>query len=69
MPRNLAHALPPDDEGLARDLPELCRRTADRRRWLGWMVAGTLVPGSLLACGGGDADSGYTATLQVAINA
>lgn len=57
MPRDLVPALPPDDEGLARDLPELHRRTADRRRWLGWMAAGALVPGSLLACGGGDTTS------------
>lgn len=41
------------DLGLAHDLDTLMRRSAERRRLLAWLAAGSAVPLGLLACGGG----------------
>lgn len=43
------------DLGLAHDLRTLMSRSAERRRLLAWLAAGSAVPLGLLACGGGEA--------------
>lgn len=49
-------------QGLAADLPRLHNQMAERRRWLGWLAAGSLAPAWLLGCGGGGGDSGSSAS-------